>query len=63
MELAIRDSGQGFDLEEAFSRKGTTRGLGLDSMRERVELSGGSFSIESKKGAGTVIRAAWPLNS
>ena len=62
MELAIRDSGQGFDLEEAFSRKGTTRGLGLDSMRERVELSGGSFLIESKKGAGTVIRATWPLN-
>ncbi|HUL29514.1 MAG TPA: GAF domain-containing sensor histidine kinase [Thermodesulfobacteriota bacterium] len=63
MELTIRDSGQGFDLEEAFSRKGTTRGLGLDSMRERVELSGGSFSIESRKGAGTVIRAMWTLNT
>jgi signal transduction histidine kinase len=61
MELTIRDSGQGFDLEEAFSRKGASRGLGLDSMRERVELSGGSFSIESRKGAGTVIRATWPL--
>jgi signal transduction histidine kinase len=63
MELTIRDSGQGFDLEEAFSRKGTTRGLGLDSMRERVELLGGSFSIESRKGAGTVLRATWPLNT
>jgi len=63
MELTIRDSGQGFDLEEAFSRKGTTRGLGLDSMRERVELSGGSFSIESRKGAGTVLRAMWTLNT
>jgi PAS domain S-box-containing protein len=62
MELAIRDSGQGFDLDEALSRKGSSRGLGLDSMRERVELSGGSFSIESKKGTGTVILAAWPLN-
>jgi signal transduction histidine kinase len=63
IELIIRDSGHGFNLEEAFSRKGTARGLGLDSMRERVELSGGSFSIESKKGAGTVIRATWSLNS
>ncbi len=62
MELVIRDSGQGFDLEEAYSRKGTAKGLGLDSMRERAELSGGSFSIESRKGAGTVIRATWPLN-
>jgi signal transduction histidine kinase len=59
IQLVIRDSGQGFDLLEAQSRKG--RGLGLDSMRERTELSGGSFSIESNKGQGTVIRASWPL--
>jgi PAS domain S-box-containing protein len=63
MQLVIRDGGQGFDPEEAYSRRGATKGLGLDSMRERAELSGGSFSIESSKGAGTVIRATWPLNS
>jgi signal transduction histidine kinase len=61
IQLVIRDSGQGFDLSEAQSRKASTRGLGLDSMRERTELSGGSFSIESKKGQGTVISASWPL--
>jgi PAS domain S-box-containing protein len=60
IQLVIRDSGQGFDLDEAYSRKGTARGLGLDSMRERIELSGGSFTIESHKGAGTVIQAFWP---
>jgi len=27
--------------------------LGLSSMRERAELSGGSFSIKSSKGGGT----------
>ena len=63
IQLVIRDSGQGFDLEEASSRKGSAKGLGLDSMRERAELSGGSFLIESSKGAGTVIRASWPLNN
>jgi len=63
IRLVVRDSGQGFDLEEAFFRKGTAKGLGLDSMRERAELSGGFFSIESSKGSGTVIRATWPLNS
>jgi len=31
-------------------------------MRERIELSGGSFSIESSKGSGTVIQATWLLN-
>jgi len=60
IQLVIRDSGQGFDLEEASSRKGSVKGLGLDSMRERAELSGGCFLIESSKGAGTVIRATWP---
>jgi len=63
IELRVQDNGQGFDPEEAISRVGTAKGLGLDSMRERAQLSGGSFSIESSKGAGTVIRATWPLNS
>jgi signal transduction histidine kinase len=36
------------------------RGIGLDSMRERTELSAGSFSIESIREKGTIIRASWP---
>ncbi|NIU39116.1 sensor histidine kinase, partial [Candidatus Bathyarchaeota archaeon] len=56
IELVIEDNGMGFDLEEA-SRKG----LGLSSMKERIELSGGSFTIESATGTGTIIRASWPL--
>ncbi|RPJ05114.1 MAG: PAS domain S-box protein, partial [Deltaproteobacteria bacterium] len=61
IQFVIRDNGQGFDPSETHSRNGTTRGLGLVSMRERVELSGGSYTIESSPGAGTVIRASWPL--
>ena len=30
-------------------------------MRERVELSGGSFSLSSVPGGGTTVRADWPL--
>ena len=55
IELVIEDNGIGFDRE---SVKG---GLGLGSMRERAELSVGSFDIESVKGRGTVIRASWPI--
>jgi signal transduction histidine kinase len=51
--LTIRDNGQGFDVENA------KNGLGLESMRERVELSGGEFQIESTIGQGTTIRAIW----
>ena len=63
IELVVRDNGQGFDLEEVLSRESSSRGLGLTSMRERVELSGGSFSIESTKGKGATIKATWPINS
>ncbi|HVP79463.1 MAG TPA: chemotaxis protein CheB [Thermodesulfobacteriota bacterium] len=61
LELVLQDNGRGFDLEKADSRMSTSRGLGLSSMKERVELSLGSFAIESTEGRGTIIRASWPL--
>jgi len=36
------------------------RGLGLSTMRERAQLSGGSFNLESTIGKGTIIRVSWP---
>ena len=59
LELDIEDNGRGFDLEEVLSVESTKRGLGLGSMRERTGLSGGSFSIKTAKGAGTVVQASW----
>jgi PAS domain S-box-containing protein len=61
IELFIRDNGVGFNLEEVLSSVRSKRGLGLDSMRERTELSGGTFIIESTPGKGTTVRASWPL--
>lgn len=55
IELTIQDNGQGFDADN------TRRGLGLSTMRERAELSGGSFDVESVIGKGTLIRGSWPL--
>jgi len=55
IELAVEDKGDGFDPDNCGA------GLGLGSMRERVELSGGRFFMESTGGKGTVVRAAWPL--
>ncbi len=59
--LTIQDNGHGFDLSERLSGKGPQRGLGLTSMRERAELSGGNFTIESVKDKGTTIQISWPL--
>jgi PAS domain S-box-containing protein len=61
IELVVKDNGMGFDLEEILSSERSKRGLGLDSMRERTELSRGTFEIETAPGGGTMIRANWPL--
>jgi len=62
IEFSVQDDGIGFDLEQ-FGLCGSTRtGSGLANMRERVEFSGGSFSINSEQAVGTVIRAIWPYS-
>lgn len=55
--LTIRDSGSGFDPAKVRQEPG----LGLASMRERVQLVKGDFSITSQPGKGTVINACVPL--
>jgi len=57
VQLTVRDSGIGFDPEEAL--KG--QGLGLTSMKERLKLIRGDLSIDSAPQRGTLIRATAPL--
>jgi PAS domain S-box-containing protein len=61
IELVIEDNGRGFNPGEKLSPENHNRGLGLTSMRERAELTGGSFAIESIQGSGTTLRVSWPL--
>lgn len=58
--FTVEDDGMGFVISEMLAKQNHSRGLGLTSMKERVELSGGIFSIHSVKGKGTRIRAFWP---
>jgi PAS domain S-box-containing protein len=55
--LTVRDTGRGFNPPDAVS----TRGLGLVSMRERLNLVGGTLSIKSGPTRGTEIFAEVPL--
>ena len=57
VRLEVKDWGAGFDVESARRH----HGLGLVSMRERVHLVHGSFSIDSRPGEGTKIVAVVPL--
>lgn len=59
IRLTIRDSGIGFDVEEAFKRGG----IGLSTIRERLKLVNGTLSIESQPQQGTTIRANAPLSA
>jgi signal transduction histidine kinase len=63
LDLTIKDNGEGFDVVSILSRESGVRGLGLTSMKERTEFSGGAFSIRSKIGKGTAIRASWPAGA
>jgi signal transduction histidine kinase len=60
IELTVEDNGTGFDLLQVLRSDDPSRGFGLASMRELVEISGGQFAIESTVGKGTYIRATWP---
>jgi len=62
IELIVSDNGDGFEIEDILSRDPSGRGIGITSMRERTELSGGSFSIETRKGSGTTVQSLWPFD-
>ncbi len=58
----IKDDGCGFDPEHACQNSAHDSGFGLTGMRERAEICGAAFKIESRPGQGTRIAAKWPLD-
>jgi signal transduction histidine kinase len=57
LTLTIRDEGLGF----ALPHHPDHHGLGLASMRERIQFVKGDFTVDSEPGVGTTIRASIPL--
>ncbi len=60
LSLLVGDNGRGFDTTMLSSPPPGGGGFGLVSMRERAELSAGSFSVESRPDKGTTLQASWP---
>lgn len=58
--LVIGDNGRGFDVVRLAS--GARRNFGVQFMRERAELMGGSLQIESRQGEGTRILLRLPAS-
>jgi signal transduction histidine kinase len=57
--LEVRDNGRGFDTSDPL-RFVDERHFGLSAMRERVEIAGGTWTLNSHPGKGTVIHARVP---
>ena len=55
--VEVADGGKGFDPRAAVAEGH----LGLAGMRERVVILGGTFSVQSAPGRGTVVRASLPV--
>jgi len=59
LELTVRDDGRGFDV--GTRRRSPSASFGLTSMEERVRLVGGQLEIRTSPGAGTEVRARFPV--
>jgi PAS domain S-box-containing protein len=60
IRLEIHDNGKSFEMERVLFAKRHKR-LGLLGSRERVEMVGGRFGVESSPGQGTTISAEIPI--
>ena len=61
LTLAVSDDGGGFDYQKAIQAPAGSGGLGLVSLRERIEFIGGEMHVDSRPGDGTTITLIAPL--
>jgi signal transduction histidine kinase len=62
VRLSVRDNGIGLSSRSEEAAEKSRGGLGLHTMRERVEALGGTLQILSTPGKGTAIEAGIPLS-
>jgi signal transduction histidine kinase len=60
IRMEIGNNGKTFDVRKALLAKNPKR-LGLIGMRERIEMVGGRFAVESTPGKGTTVTAEIPF--
>lgn len=61
--LQVRDDGCGFDASPGQAQGTAPAGLGIAGMRERAALLGGTVTISSQSGRGTVVEAVLPVSA
>ena len=59
VRLTVKDDGQGFDFDVVRASEGG--GFGLSGMDQRARLFGGTLTVTSEQGAGTLVEATIPI--
>jgi signal transduction histidine kinase len=62
MRVSVRDNGHGFDLDTVALEQARRPSLGLAGMQERAALLGGTVSVSSRPGQGTLVEASIPYS-
>ncbi|HEY93762.1 MAG TPA: GAF domain-containing sensor histidine kinase [Dehalococcoidia bacterium] len=60
--VKIKDNGVGFDLTDTINNAISVGNLGLLGMKQRVDMLGGEFDIQTRHGKGTTITLTLPLH-
>jgi PAS domain S-box-containing protein len=63
LTMRVRDNGKGFVPDDVAAARAAGHGMGLISMRERTELLGGSFGVQSAINAGTTLTTTLPIRA
>jgi signal transduction histidine kinase len=63
LTVRVADDGNGFDPETALPRALATNHMGLDTVRERLEASGGDLVIDSRPQEGTRVTFSLPFGN
>ncbi|MBD2716194.1 PAS domain S-box protein [Microvirga sp. STR05] len=58
LSISVEDNGQGFDVAQSSTH---LHGIGLPGIRNRVGLLGGTLSIDSRPGQGTIVSIELPV--
>lgn len=61
VKVVLKDNGIGFCVEDVFNQQASSRGLGLVTMTERVNMLGGGVDIVSNEGQGTALTFYIPI--
>ena len=63
VRLSVKDNGNGFDVPQNAGDLAISGKLGLVGMHERTKLLGGSLTLESRQGKGTIVMVEVPVQA